>query len=560
MSDGQVGGVGSTITTQQPALQETEQATKPARFSRQSITKFFHAENFFNKSKSRSRPEKKPLTDYKITRQEEDSVKAQVRIDNQSVKSQTLTKNRQTIDSYQDWAPKLRASAAGKKNNDWAVEKLETALKEISNLERGAKKEAQTGLQKITASRGAQAPVSALTPAEVEAQKQLEEVQPLKAKYQELLVEAKGLQKQFRKERTIAKQLDVAMNKLESKRAQIRGRIDTPRASNSRVGYAAKVDNLQRAKKEVASLAKEVKTFEKQVGQTIHGAVSEELSERLEVVKRAVESLRGETKESLREAKTEQKEAARAESKARKKQNKEIKEMIREGKKVMKNYTALRPSQSSVSTAPQARTKTKAHLSQVASATTKKNPRAQQGVDSSTKPPSDTRTTRRTSPSSPKPTRRAPPSSPRPAHLKSTGTLFTGALFTGGAHAGNSLAGGLMDSDLIPLMTGIRGGKKTFKQLEDQIFTFQTLDDLKQIIADRHASKLAPSEQKAYYGLMLRAMADAPKRAAVADEISEEFIKIVLKGEPEAKKQALDNLGKAKDAKLEKRLKELKKR
>ncbi len=122
----------------------------------------------------------------------------------------------------------------------------------------------------------------------------------------------------------------------------------------------------------------------------------------------------------------------------------------------------------------------------------------------------------------------------------------------------SNLTGGLMSSELSNQLKGIRGTTKTFEQLRNQIINHKTLDDLKQVLADRHASKLTIPEQGRYRGLMLEALANALKKPEMAENISEAFINVVLKGEPRHRKEALDALDNYKTRQLEVRLNNLK--
>ena len=571
MSDPQIGGLGGVGTQPSPVTtsHETIHATKPGRMNRSSIMKMLGVEPRLAKAQAGTRCETKPLSEYKITRQEGDVDKAVGRLANQSELSKTLTKNRGSITNHQDRAAKFEAVAGSRKDNEWAVDALKAELNEIGKLEKSALKEAKSGLKKIAVAEFSQTQVSTLSPAEVEAVKQLEEVRELKAEYKEVQAGARKHQARFKEERSIGKQLETTMKGLESKLTKARAKLDGKRISESGAGHQARVDSLKSARSEVATLAKEVQSFEKKVGKTVHGAVSEELSNRLKTMTEKMEPLKQEASEKLTVAKTERDVVVSEEKKAAKQKakddkafsrevGKQLRQDSRQGRGVQKQHEARgKKSQSAPSSPIQSRkssTRTSSSAPNTPTPTRKSAPARQESV---AKPDSKPQLKRsdsvRRSSVQPKPQSTT-------THTKSAGTLFATKSEKFKLSEGTPLAGGLMDTDLIPHMTGIRGTTKTFAQLEKQIFSFETLDDLKQIIADRHASKLTVSQQGKYYGLMLRAVAGAPKRPAIAKEMTEDFIRVVLKNDRTERNEALKNLDKAQVEVLEKRLSDLKKR
>ena len=570
MSDPQIGGLGGVGTPPSPVTTSHEpvHATKPGRINRSSIMKMLGVEPRLAKAQAGTRGETKPLSEYKITRQKNDVEKAVGRLEKQLDSSKTLSKNRGSITNHQERAGKFKAVAGSRKNNEWVVNTLKTELNDIGKLEKSALKEAKSGLKKIAMADVTKTQVSPLSPAEVEAVKQLEEVRELKAEYKEVQAGARKHQARFKEERSIGKKLETTMKGLESKLTKTRAKLDGKRLSESGAGHQARVDSLKSAKSEVAALAKEVQSFEKKVGKTVHGAVSEELSNRLKSMTDKMEPLKQEASEKLTVSRAERDVVVTKEKKAAKQKvkddkdfakqvSKQLKGDARQDRGVQKRHAALgKKSQSIPSSPTQARKSSTRTTSSAPNTPTSTRKSASSRQESVAKPDSKpqlkrTNSVRRNS---------AQPKPKSTTHTKSAGALLAAKSEKSNLSGGTPLAGGLMDTDLIPHMSGIRGTTKTYKQLENQIFSFETLDDLKQIIADRHASKLTGPEQSRYYGLMLRAVAGAPKRAAIAREMTESFIKVVLKNDRAERNEALKNLNNAQVEALGKRLSDLKKK
>lgn len=508
MSSESIGSIGhQPLAGVRPEVPDT-QATNPGRLNRQSVSALSDAEPMLKLTLSKQ--PKKTLSEFKITYSDNPDRKVG-RTKQPLTLSKVLTQNATKIQSHQKRVHELKVLAHDRKENATALSAVKQELTAISKLMKSAAAEARSSAVTLAAAELSGQEV-ALTPTEVEALKQVEDIQALKAEYKEVQTEAKAFQAQIRKEERTARKLNSAMDKLETKQADVRTQLNRERVSDSVAGHKDRVTTLIHVKKEVAALASQLKGFDSKVKGAISGAVSDSLIRRRDALKSQLDLLQGKVRKTLQQARQERDTVVAAAKKEQKQREKEDKAFAREIRDVLKKD---RMHDQRI----QEKHKELARQKPASSQPLPKTVKAQPAKASNPSPQRSNAVRKR-------PATSALPSMPAAKQKKSESI-------------GTTLAGGLMDVDLIDHMVGVRGTTKTYAALKNQILNVQTFKDIKQVIADRHASKLTPNEQRSYYGLMMTLIVNAPKKPSIG--ITPDFIKVVLKDEPAARRQALGN-------------------
>ena len=96
-------------------------------------------------------------------------------------------------------------------------------------------------------------------------------------------------------------------------------------------------------------------------------------------------------------------------------------------------------------------------------------------------------------------------------------------------------------------------GKK-YKQLEDQLWSLKSVDDLKQVVADRRFTKITPEQHRRYLGLLKSAVQGMAKNSVHAEKLSPELIKDLLREQPGEARKAIDLMFSTQADNLQKRL------
>lgn len=86
------------------------------------------------------------------------------------------------------------------------------------------------------------------------------------------------------------------------------------------------------------------------------------------------------------------------------------------------------------------------------------------------------------------------------------------------------------------------GTPKTFDQLNEQLHSISSVEDLKAVVADRRASKITPDQQRRYLGLLNAAVRGMAKNSQYAETMNADLIRDVLKEQPHEAKAAIKQM------------------
>lgn len=515
------------------APEPTEKAQNPQRLNRSSIESMKGVQPQL--ASSESEVKNTALTSRKVSRVPADQLEPKLSGTRPGSSSRQLEIRGNEIKVLQKFLALDKEKPTTKAGFDQQIREWENGISVVKKIQKEAVKQASSGDSKLAVAEITNTAPEALTPSEVQAQNQKEEVAFLLNQFKDRLGKTKQVKKEFEETSKATKKLDAELTKLEAKLSKAAEVFTKKTTQGTGKQHQQQVKELET---ELASVKKALKDAGKLQKQAISeekkhaGATPGNFEQRLQKLKHqagVIQNLgpkaigkakvaRDHVLQNEAKVKQQQKEARQAEIKAKKQFRTETREMNKAINKTLKqDVTQDRQIQKKHG---QAGDRLKgSHRSSDLTRTK---------AGSFRNPP---RTTQK--PSNP-PRSRAPDGIPE-ARKKTT-------------------------QQARDHFKGIKAepGKK-FDQLAEQLRSIKSINDLKQVVADRRSTKITPDQQVKYLGLLKSAVRGMAKNARFAEKLTPDLIRNVLKEQPDEARAAIKLMHKTQAENLEKRFNQLRK-
>ena len=534
------GNQGSTLVTGSDASinlsDSPAEASNPQRLNRSSIRAHKSTRSQISSS-APSDQKAKPLSARKVNVLPDSQVKSELR--NHAL-SQELKGTQQLLKGLHQFYQKeghkevARGQKLDKQVHDWEV-----GFKNARQVHKQAVKQAKSGTFKLALEKTTHQP-AALTPAEKQAQKQLEEATELltafKGKHHQVRQAKKDLDSAHKKARTF----DQKLSRLEQQLQEAAGVLNSRGVPASLKARKHQVEVLESKLTVVKKIQKKITGLEKEMAAEAAKhpeAAPSDFSSKVTRMKDLATGARAQGKENLAGAKMSRDQAARAQKKARKDEQelaKSSKQALRSDKKQDRQIQQRHE---------QAGNRTRRNQVHPESSRTSKirqEPSTRKASASKKQLTAETRARQPTAP-----TQKAP----RTSAISST------SRWTAEDQALLERFETHKSSHQLKAIKPKSG--KSFEQLEKQLWKAKSVDDIRQVVVDRRATKIPVNKQQAYLGLLNSAVQGLARNPVEVEKMTPGLIKDLLKEQPEEARAAIKLMQKTQTENLEKRLRNL---